>query len=613
MKKNLQLAAMAVCLFFLSLAGVNAQTLVASWEAEDFIGMGFYANTITNSSDPSISGGRFLGKGKFSQSNSVFYYVNVAQAGWYNLTAYYMTKVTDTSVEVANGYVCIGVRVNNQDANGIKIFAEDATATENTNPGAKSVSVYLNQGVNKIRIGQNKAFRTKENGTTNVDGKYLPPLDKFELYSDFTKEDPAPADVVNNPAGNFYEQKAADYLTSDITAFASDGADYTMFNGLFTIQCLTSPENATVNNLIDNNPATSFVSNNDEETFLVTYPSATGTFCLRSIEALNPYVAISLIERSKDNVSFDSGFGRASVFGTSNTISNSTIGIWSSTEEPDPTNKHQDYIYYKFTIKKIPGSEDPINIPDLRICGSFLNYVDLTENANGSVLVDAIGTTGGSFESGYLVNAVDNNFGSKCSYINGTNGVLMNLTYTFNEYAKVNYYTVTTAGGVNNTLQRDPVSWRLEGWNAEGDPVVLDEVADHAWANVKRAQVLRKITTPNIYKYYKLYLTKKGTETSNGVHIGEFQLFGTLESSLLSGTQNPENNSNISVYASEKSIVINNPANQVVLYQIYDTTGKQVKSGIAGTSQNEINMQNGMYLIKTRVGNTISTSKVIIY
>lgn len=613
MKKTLQLAALAVCLFFLSLAGVNAQTLVASWEAEDFIGMGFYANTITTSTDPSISGGKFLGKGKFSQSNSVFYYVNVAQAGWYNLTAYYMTKVTDTTVEVANGYVCIGVRVNNQDANGIKIFAADATATENTNPGSKSVSVYLNQGVNKIRIGQNKAFRIKENGTGSVDGKYLPPLDKFELYSDFTKEDPAPADVVNNPEGNYYEQRAADFLTSDITAFASDGADYTLLNGLFTIECLTSPGNATVNNLIDNNPATSFVSNNDEETFLVTYPSSTGIFCLRSIEALNPNVSISLIERSKDNVTFDSGFGRASLFGTSNTISNSTIGIWSSTDEPDPTNKHKDYIYYKFTIKRIPGSADPINIPDLRICGSFHNYVDLTENSNGSVLVEAIETTAGSFESGYLVNAVDNNFGSKCSYINGTNGVLMNLTYTFNEYAKVNYYSITTAGGVDNKFQREPVSWRLEGWNDEQDPVLLDEVTDYAWANIKRAQVLRKIATPNIYKYYKLYLTKKATETSNGIHIGEFQLLGTLESSLLSGAQNPENNSVIGVYASEKSIVINNPANQVVLYQIYDTTGKQVKSGIAGTSQNEINMQNGMYLIKTRVGNTISTSKVIIY
>jgi hypothetical protein len=613
MKKNLQLAAVAVCLFFLSLAGVNAQTLVASWEAEDFIGMGFFANAISTSTDPSISGGKFLGKGKFSQSNSIFYYVNVAQAGWYNLTAYYMTKVTDTSVEVANGYVCIGVRVNNQDANGIKIFAEDATATENTNPGSKSVSVYLNQGVNKIRIGQNKAFRTKENGTASVDGKYLPPLDKFELYSDFTKVDPAPADAVNNPEGNYYEQRAADYLTSDINTFASDGADYTMFNGLFSIECLSSPENLTVNNLIDNNPATSFVSNNDEETFLVTYPASTGVFCLRSIEALNPNVAISLIERSKDNVTFDSGFGRASVFGTSNTISNSTIGIWSTTDEPDPTNKHQDYIYYKFTIKKIPGSEDAINIPDLRICGSFFNYVDLTETSNGSVLVEAVETTSGSFESNYLVNVVDNNFGSKCSYINGTNGVLMNITYTFNDYAKVNYYTVTTAGGVSNTLQRDAVSWRLEGWNNEGSPVVLDEVTDHSWANVKRAQVLRKIDVPNIYKYYKLYITKKATETSNGVHVGEFQVFGTLETSLTTGTQTPENNSNISVYASEKSIVINNPANQVVLYQIYNITGKQVKSGMAGASQHEINMQNGMYLIKTRVGNTINTSKVIIY
>ena len=212
-----------------------------------------------------------------------------------------------------------------------------------------------------------------------------------------------------------------------------------------------------------------------------------------------------------------------------------------------------------------------------------------------------------------IKNAIDNNFSSKCSYINGTNGVLMNVTYTFNEYAKVNYYSVTTAGGVNNTLQRDPVSWRLEGWNVGVDPVVLDEVTDHAWANVKRAQVLRKIDVPNIYKYYKLYLTKKATENSNGVHIGEFQLIGTLESSLLSGTQNPENKSIISVYASEKSIVINNPANQVVSYQIFDITGKKVKSGIAGPSQNQIFMNNGLYIVRTNAGDVSNSSKVLIH
>src|SRR5690606_1403302 len=89
MKKKLHLTALAVCMFFLSLAGLNAQSLVASWEAEDFIGMGSFSNSVITSTDPSISGGQYLGKGKFSQSNSIFYYVNVAEAGWYNLTAYY--------------------------------------------------------------------------------------------------------------------------------------------------------------------------------------------------------------------------------------------------------------------------------------------------------------------------------------------------------------------------------------------------------------------------------------------------------------------------------------------------------------------------------------------
>lgn len=612
MKKNLQLTAVAVCLLFLSLAGANAQTLVASWEAEDFIGMGFYTNAITSTTDPSISGGAYLRKGSISQSNSLFYYVNVAEAGWYDLTAYYMTRVTDAT-EVGNGYVCIGVRINNQDANGIMIESADATATDNSNPGSKSVSVYLEEGLNTIRIGQNKAFRRKVSGNNSTDGRYLPPIDRFELYRDLTKTDPAPGDVVNNPEGNAYEQIAADFLTTDIDPFAAEGADYTMINGIFSIECITSPDNTTVNNLIDHNPATTFVSEKDEETFIVTYPSATGIFCLRAIEALNPYVSIGIIERSKDNVDWNSGFGRASIFGTSDNISNSTIGIWSRTDEPDPTSKHKDYIYYRFTIKKLPGFEGPITIPDLRICGSFQDYEDLTNTTNGSVSVEAIGTTGGSFESNHLVNAIDNNFSSKCSYINGTNGVLMNVTYTFNEYAKVNYYSVTTAGGVNNTLQRDPVSWRLEGWNVGVDPVVLDEVTDHAWANVKRAQVLRKIDVPNIYKYYKLYLTKKATENSNGVHIGEFQLIGTLESSLLSGTQNPENKSIISVYASEKSIVINNPANQVVSYQIFDITGKKVKSGIAGPSQNQIFMNNGLYIVRTNAGDVSNSSKVLIH
>ncbi len=577
MKKNLQLAAMAVCLFFLSLAGVNAQTLVASWEAEDYVGWGWKpdANNFPVVQSAGHSGGWYIQR--VSPSNSAIYFINVANAGVYDLKMYYMILADGGQIGSD-----IGVRVNDQIIRSTTV-TEYTTSDSSTETKTITFPVYLDAGVNMLRIGQNTIIP----GATS----YTPNFDKFELYTSIESLEKPETDVNYETTNNIKTYAGLDSYTA-LNSIYNDQTSTTLFT-------LTSDtENPTTQNLIDNNTSTKFTSTEDTVTFTLHFPHGSG-FALRNIVFDTNEVILSshLIQRSKtgeegswENINVDARF-ISLFYGNTGTAN----GEWKT-----GYNSSYDYKYYRFTIKKIPGATN-IEIGDMKVYGLYQGLVDLADDTNGTVSTSNTSIDGSNVVSRAIINDATLKF--------SVNGANLDVIYTFNNYARIKAYSLANAATPGG---RDPKSWKLEGTIDGENYVLLDTVANYTWFIDRRCQDIRVIENPGIYKTYKMTVTaKQGTDSY--LHVGEFQVFGTLETSLTTGTQNPENNSNISVYASEKSIVINNPANQVVLYQIYDTTGKQVKSGIAGTSQNEINMQNGMYLIKTRVGNTISTSKVIIY
>lgn len=559
------------CSLFAATA-LSAQTLVTSWEAEDFVGNGFQvdANNIPIVVSEVHSGGKFVQR--ISQSQSLLYYVKVETAGVYDLKVFYMVKASAAQIGTK-----IGVRVNNQVIRGteITVFTD---ADNSATPASIVFPVYLDAGINLIRVGQNGAY---------ISGSgYTPNFDYFELYtSEATLEKPQDDTETN--------------LKASLTPFIEAG-DFTKISGTFSVT--TASENTTAANLIDNNPATEFVSDNASETITITYPASLGIFCLRGIAATNPHVRISAIERSKDGIVWDAtGLRSHALFDLNKAVSYSTVSIWRSTDEPTQDTNFKDYIYYRFTVTK-PAWESQLKISDLKICGSFQSYVDLTETANGGT--PTLTATGNIDGSNGVANAFDNNFGSKVSYTTTSYTII----YPFSQFAKVTHYSLTTAGGVNNSLARDAKSWTFEGSGNGVDYVVLDNVTDYVWANVKRATYLHKIQSPAIYKYYKLNITaKQGTDAI--LHFGEIQMFGTLESSIATNVE--ELKSGVNVFGVENQIVLR--SNSAVSYQIVDIAGKMLKEGTMQNSEISVPASKGIYMVKTINGDLqTKVTKVVV-
>jgi hypothetical protein len=305
---------------------------------------------------------------------------------------------------------------------------------------------------------------------------------------------------------------------------------------------------------------------------------------LRGIAATNPYVVISGIERSTDSVTWDATTFRShALFDLNKTVAYSTVAAWASSTDPSVATLFQGYKYYRFTIRK-PAWESQLRIGDLKICGSVQSYVDLTEAANGAYSIEVTGAVDGSG----VINAFDNSVSTKCSYSTSS----FKISYTFTDYAKVNQYLITNAGG---PTARDPKDWVFEGSKNGTDYEQLDSVSGFVWANQKRATCLKEIQTPSIYKKYRLRVTaKQGTDSY--LHLGEVQLFGTLESSLTTDIPTTPDRFNINVYSVNNEIVLK--ANNPTSYQIFDVAGKLIKSGQMSTTELTVPMSKGLYLVK---------------
>lgn len=563
MKSNKLLRFLFLGCSFIAVTALSAQTLVTRWEAEDFVGNGFQvdANNIPIVISAGHSGGKFVQR--TSQSQSLLYYVKVETAGVYDLKMYYMIKAAAAQIGTK-----IGVRVNNQLIRGteVTVFTD---ADNSVTPATITFPVYLDAGINLIRIGKNGSWSTG----------YTPNFDYFELYtSEATLEKPADDTEAN--------------IANSLTPFIEAG-DFTKVPGIFRVT--VAGGNATAANLIDNDPTTEFVSNNAVDTIVISYPSTLCTFMLRGIAATNPYVVISGIERSNDSITWDAnGFRSHALFDLNKTVAYSTVSVWAASTDPAIATLYQGYKYYRFTVKK-PEWESQLKIGDLKICGSLQSYVDLTETTNGSYSIEVTGTPDGSG----VVNAFDNSVSSKCSYSTSS----FKISYTFTEFAKANAYLITNAGGPN---ARDAKDWIFEGSEDGIDYEQLDSVAGFVWANQKRATYLAKIQNPKIYKSYRLRVkAKQGTDTY--LHIGELQVFGELKSSLTTDVPSTDHHDlNFNVYGADNQIVIKSV--DPTSYQIFDVSGKLVKSGRTNTSELSIPVTKGLYLVKT----TESVTKVIV-
>lgn len=537
------------CILFAATA-LSAQTLVTSWEAEDFVGNGFQvdANNIPIVVSAGHSGGKFVQR--ISQSQSLLYYVNVATAGVYDLKMFYMIQAAAAQIGTK-----IGVRVNNQLIRGTEV-TEFTAADNSTTPASITFPIYLDAGINLIRIGKNGSWSSG----------YAPNFDYFELYTSTATLEKPVDDSPSNIAGS-------------LTPFIEAG-DFTKIPGVFSVA--VAGGNTTAANLIDNNPATEFVSDNAVDTIVISYPSTLCTFMLRGIAATNPYVIMGGIERSLDSITWDATTYRShALFDMNKNVAYSTVAFWNATADPTIATYFTGYKYYRFTVKK-PSWESQLKIGDLKICGSLQSYVDLTEAANGTPSIEVTGAVDGT---NAVINAFDNSISAKCSY----NTSSFKISYTFNNYAKVDAYLITTAG---SPAARNAKAWVFEGSTDGSTYVQLDSVSGFVWANERRATYLTKIQNPGTYKIYRLRVKEKqGTDTY--LHIGELQMFGEL--SFTTDISTPDQlNSN--VYSVNNQIVLK--ANIPTPYQIFDVAGKLIKRGQVNATKLSVQMSKGLYLVK---------------
>jgi len=569
MKSNKLLRSFFIGCSLFAATALSAQTLVTSWEAEDFVGVGFQvdANNIPIVVSSGHSGGKFVQR--TSQSQSLLYYVNVAVAGVYDLKMFYMIQAAAAQIGTK-----IGVRVNNQLIRGTEVT--EFTATDNsTTPASVTFPIYLDAGINLIRIGKNGSWSSG----------YTPNFDYFELYTSTA--------TLEKPVDDSQEN-----IANSLTPFLEAG-DFTKIPGIFRVA--VAGGNATAGNLIDNDPTTEFVSNNAVDTIVISYPysatstPASATFMLRGIAATNPYIIMGGIERSLDSITWDATTYRShALFDMNKTVAYSTLAFWNASADPTIATYFQGYKYYRFTVKK-PSWESQLKIGDLKICGSMQGYVDLTESANGTASIEVIGAADGLG----VANAFDNLISSKCSYKTSS----FSIKYTFSQYALVEKYLITNAGG---SSARDAKDWIFEGSNDEITYVQLDSVSGFVWANQKRATCLKKIQNPGIYKYYRLRVkTKQGTD--DYLHIGELQMFGELKSSLIITNLSDPDQLNPNVYSVNNQIVLK--ANIPTPYQIFNVAGKLIKRGQVNATELSLPMTKGLYLVKI----TNEVTKVIVH
>lgn len=552
MKTNKLLRSFFIGCSLFAATALSAQTLVTSWEAENFVGNGFQvdANNIPIVVSAGHSGGKFVQR--ISQSQSLLYYVNVATAGVYDLKMFYMIQAAAAQIGTK-----IGVRVNNQFIRGTEV-TEFTAADNSTTPASITFPIYLDAGINLIRIGKNGSWSSG----------YAPNFDYFELYTSTAILEKPADDTPANIAGS-------------LTPFIEAG-DFTRIPGIFKVA--VAGGNPTAANLIDNNPATEFVSNNEIDTIVISYPSTLCTFMLRGIASTNPYVVMGGIERSLDSITWDATTYRShALFDMNKTVAYSTAAFWNATADPTITTNFTDYKYYRFTVRK-PSWEAQLRIEDLKICGSLQSYVDLTEAANGTQSIEVTGAVDGT---NGVNNAFDNSISSKCSY----NTSSFKISYTFTDSARVNAYLITTAG---SPAARNAKAWVFEGSTNGTTYVQLDSVSGFVWANERRATYLTKIQSPGIYKIFRLRVKEKqGADTY--LHLGEVQLFGELKSSIVTNVSTPDQLS-LNVYSANNQIVLK--ANVPTPYQIFDVAGRLIKRGHVNATELSVQMSKGLYLVK---------------
>lgn len=176
------------------------------------------------------------------------------------------------------------------------------------------------------------------------------------------------------------------------------------------------------------------------------------------------------------------------------------------------------YSYFKLDVIK-NNDASSIQISEWQLFGNYGNYYpDIT--ANGGTLTSSH-AAGNNLEG--LSNLTDDKESTKFYSSVGTTMPSVWIQYQSPLSVSLKSYAITSA---NDSQNRDPKSWKLQGSNDGTVWVDLDTQTDISFANRYEQQVFT-VSTSSLYTYFRLFVTARNADTDSGFQFAEWELYGT--------------------------------------------------------------------------------------
>lgn len=477
------------------------------------------------------------------------YIINAPEAGVYIMNMNYCTMQTRW----------VFVKVNRQKRSYVEFRYKTASwgDKESTDPNSPSIFqrsclVYLEKGNNEVTIG-NYTGSTSENSES-------PNFDKisFDLVSDTDFVKPG-NEILANKASLTDIAKSITATSSIETNLICDKNEFTGIT-LPGIHNLTITEEMPCNFLFS---GYSFSTTNNSNDWIVE-TSADGT----TWNQITPYEksTLSSITTAKVNPNYDA---------------------------PIPA---------KF-IRLTATSTEDINLNELQFFGN--PYI-----SSDSQFPTGIITPETSFEATYpgltdfgetVIKLFDHDAQSRYTLNPGSSPI--EITIYPDDQVKATSYSLSTAYTNNDYQGRDPQDWKLEGYDNNGNWILLDSCTNMSFVS-RGSTLFRPINNATDCFAYKLTLLNRSSMT----HLSEFQLY-TLENSVITGITDVNANmpGEVRVSSIQKGIMIN--AGIDTPYAIYNISGVLMDKGVAKAGTTVINLKSGIYITKLsrRVIKTIIT------
>lgn len=572
MKSKFFLRSLFLGCSFITVTALSAQTLVTSWEAEDYILNGFAGGSGIEPAIESIasfSGGK--GVRGISKSNLIMQNFYVPAEGTYELKIYY--SYTKDQSAFQGGYIT--TRINSQ----VKQTVASKLIPQGTAVGEVfqiySVLVYCEEGWNTLKIGQN----------TPLDF-YTPYIDKCEVYtteSTISK----PADDATALLTNLYPES---FTTKNV-----------MYNWDFTNNTssisLAEGTNATLANLTDNDLSTVFSSAEDSVQVLFTFID---TVVVKHIAfgGLFKLGKFKLEYKSENNWLLLDRKSAYSLFADG--------GLWNETKAGDKDSHTE----YRLTLYKAPGAGQ-IEVADVLFhgylysrdvqngTGTYAYMKDDITNSNNGAWMGA--TKAPEIYNGLTgFQTLDNARNSKYSVAAKT----FQIVYKFNYTASVSSFILSNA----STSGRDAKTWEIQGSNDSVNWTSLYRAENLYWKG-RYFSYGGVIANPAHYQYYRFDLQSNNGD-SGYAEIGDLLLFGVVNNGPVADVKNSDIQSTL-VYTINHSLKIR--AHTAGYYEIYDVTGKMVKQGTISFPEVTVPVNEGFYFVRVRDDKNIeSLFKVIV-